>query len=258
MDREIKKAFKGQPTVEVDGRTLSTSLFPLLNPWSPITENYRLVRANLRYAAFKNGDETAAPVRSMVISSPEPGDGKTTTAVNLAITLSLSGHKVLLIDADLRRPQMHKLLGTDRSPGLADVLAAGTPIDELLQRTPISGLSFLAAGVPEVPPTELLDSERMRALLAAAGAQYDFVVVDTPPVLATTDPLVLAPHCDAVLVVAAANKTDLRALAQVKSTLSAVGVSIGGVIFNRYDAERASSSYKYGYGYDYKYDYSNQ
>jgi len=256
MDREIKKAFKGNSEVEVDGRTLSTSLFPLLNPWSPITENYRLVRANLRYASRKNGEEAAAPAQSMLITSPEPGDGKTTTAVNLAITISLSGHSVLLIDADLRRPHGHQLLGLERSPGLADVLSGKASPEEIVQHTVVDNLHFMAAGVPEVPPTELLDSERMRGVLAACHAQYDVVIVDTPPVLAATDPIVLAPYCDAVLVVASADKTDFRALSQTASTLDAVGVDMGGVIFNRYDAEKASSGYKYGYGYDYKYDYT--
>jgi capsular exopolysaccharide synthesis family protein len=256
MDREIKKAFEGKTEVDVEGRTLSTTLFPLLNPWSPITENYRLVRANLRYAGQKEDPNAQDGARSMIITSPEPGDGKTTTAANLAITITLSGHKVLLIDADLRRPHVHQLLGVDRAPGLAEVLSGAASATETIRDTVVDGLSFLPAGQPEIPPTELLDSERMRALLAASAHRYDVVIVDAPPVLAATDPIVLAPYCDAVLVVASADKTDFRALSQVKSTLGAVGVSISGVIFNRYDAEKASSAYKYGYGYDYKYDYS--
>jgi capsular exopolysaccharide synthesis family protein len=162
---------------------------------------------------------------------------------------------VLLIDADMRRPHVHQLLGLQRAPGLADVLTGGRPAD-VIQPTIVNGLSCLAAGVPNVPPTELLDTERMQTLLAEATERFDVIIVDTPPVLATTDPIVLAPHCDTVLVVASADKTDFRALSQVKSTLGAVGVPIGGVIFNRYDAEKAGASYKYGYGYDYKYDYS--
>ena len=256
MDREIKKAFEGKTEVTVEGTKLSTTLFPLLNPWSPITENYRLVRANLRYAALKDGPAKEKVAQSMIITSPEPGDGKTTTAANLAITITLSGHKVLLIDADMRRPHVHQLLGTDRGPGLAEILSGAMPAGECIRETVVDGLSFLPAGTPEIPPTELLDSERMRALLAASTHRYDVVIIDAPPVLAATDPIVLAPYCDAVLVVASADKTDFRALSQVKSTLEAVGVSISGVIFNRYDAEKASGGYKYGYGYDYKYDYS--
>jgi len=255
MDREIKKAFKGEKTIDVEGRKLSTSLFPLLNPWSPITENYRLVRANLQFAASKNGQNNGRPSQLMMITSPEPGDGKTTTSTNLAITIALSGRTVLLIDADMRRANVHKLLGVDRGPGLADLLE-GKRTADIIQKTVVDGLSFLPAGLPSVPPTELLDTERMRTLLATSTDQYDVVIVDTPPVLAATDPIVVAPYCDAILVVASADKTDFRALSQVQSTLGAVGVPIGGIIFNRYDADKASKGYKYGYGYDYKYDYS--
>jgi len=255
MDRELKKTFKGKTEIEVDGRTLSTSLFPLINPWSPITENYRLIRANLRFSGLnENGTTTAA--KSLLVTSPEPGDGKTTTAVNLAITITLSGHKVLLIDADMRRPNGHQLLGMDRGPGLAEVLAGDRVASEVLQSTVVDGLSFLSAGTPSVPPTELLDSERMRALLAASEQRFDVVIVDTPPVLAATDPIVVAPYCDAVLIVASADQTDFRALAQVSDTLGAVGVPIGGVIFNDYDAHKAGGVYSYGYGYGDKYDYT--
>jgi capsular exopolysaccharide synthesis family protein len=191
----------------------------------------------------------------MMITRPEPVDGKTTTSANLAITIALSGRKVLLIDADMRRAHVHKLFGLERGPGLADILV-GTHNAGIIQKTVVNGLSFLPAGIPSVPPTELLDTERMRKLLETSAERFDVVIVDTPPVLAATDPIVIAPYCDAILVVASADKTDFRALSQVESTLGAVGVPIGGVIFNRYDAEKASKGYKYGYGYDYKYDYT--
>jgi len=255
MDREIKKAFKGKETVEVEGHQLSTSLFPLLNPWSPITENYRLVRANLQFANTNGRDNGAASRQLLMVTSPEPGDGKTTTAVNLGIAMALSGRKVLVVDADMRRSHVHQMLGLERGPGLADVLTGAQPAD-CVQDTIVDGLACLTAGVPEVPPTELLDTERMRALLKESNERFDAVILDTPPVLAATDPVVVAPNCDAILVVASAEKTDFRALSQVKTTLEAVGVPIGGVIFNGYDAEKASRSFKYGYGYDYKYDYT--
>lgn len=256
MDREIKKTFKGKRMVDVEGREISTNLFPLLNPWSPITENYRLVRANLQFASMKNQEEYGQSSRIMMVTSPEPGDGKTTTATNLAITIALSGRKVLLIDADMRRPNLHSLVGMEREPGLARILTGERDVDVIVEDTIIQGLHVLPAGVPDVPPTELLDTKRMRQFLDGAAERYDVVIVDTPPVLAATDPIVLAPYCDVILVVASADKTDFRGLSQVKSTLGAVGVPIGGVIFNRYDAEKAGGSYKYGYGYDYNYDYA--
>ncbi len=254
MDQEIKKAFNGDDLIDVEGRNVSTRLFPLLNPWSPITENYRLVRANLQFSAAKGQREGEQSSQTIMVTSPEPGDGKTTTAVNLALTIALSGRKVLIIDADMRRPNMHKMLGIERGPGLAQVLAGNAGVETILKDEIIDGLHVLPAGVPDIPTTELLDSERMREFLASAEGLYDVVIIDTPPVLAATDPVVVAPYCSAVLVVAAANKTDFRALSQVRSTLDAVGVDIGGIIFNRYDSTQAGS-YEYGYGYNYNYDY---
>jgi len=251
MKREIKSSFNGRESMDVDGRELSTALMPLLNPWSPVTENYRLIRTNLQFA--QANDEVQPEV--LMITSPEPGDGKSTTSVNLAITIALSGRKVLLIDGDLRRPTTHKLLGMQRSPGLAEMLVDNTQRD-IVQRTFIDNLYFVPAGTVKVPPTELLDSARMRQLVALGRSRCDVVIIDTPPVLGATDALVVSSLCDAVLVVAAANKTDMRSLKAVKETFAAVNVPLAGVIFNRFDASKSNESYAYGYGYDNTYAYA--
>ncbi len=251
MKREIKSSFNGKQTVEVNGRPLSTALMPLLNPWSPITENYRLVRTNLQFAQ----KELDADSQVLMVTSPEPGDGKSTTAVNLAITIALSGRKVLLVDADLRRPTIHKVLGIDRSPGLAEMLLHNEKHD-VVQRTFIENFYCVPAGATKVPPTELLDSERMERLIEMGRERCDVVIVDTPPVLGATDALVMSALCDAVLVVASANKTDLRALQSVEQTFAAINVPLAGVIFNRFDAAQSDSyAYRYGYGYDSSYTY---
>lgn len=253
MKRELKRTFKGKTHVDVDGLSVSTSLFPLLSPWSPITENYRLVRANLQFATMKDGGDRSDQ-STWMITSPEPGDGKTTTAANLAITTALSGRSVLLIDADLRRPNLHKLFGIDRGPGLGEILT-GSDVGSSIQRVLISGLSVLSAGNTSVPPTELLNSGQMRRLLRTVSKRFDVVIVDTPPVLAATDLLVLAPYFDVVMVVVAADKTDFRALDRVRETLNGIGVPIGGVIFNGYDVEHSVGGNTYSYGYDYEYEY---
>lgn len=253
MRRELKRTYKGKTHVDVDGLSVSTSLFPLLSPWSPITENYRLVRANLQFATV-NDDGEQTDQSTWMITSPEPGDGKTTTAANLAITTALSGRTVLLIDADLRRPNLHKLFGIDRGPGLGEILT-GSEVGTSIRRVLINGLSVLSAGNTTVPPTELLNSGRMRRLLRTVAQRFDVVIMDTPPVLAATDPLVVAPYVDVVMVVAAADKTDFRALDRVRETLEGIGVPIGGVIFNGYDVEHSSSGATYSYGYDYEYEY---
>lgn len=241
MDREVKASFEGRETVEVEGRSVSTRLMPLLNPWSPISENYRLMRTNLQHA--RNG---AAP-RVILMTSPEPSDGKTLTAVNLAITMAQSGRRTLLIDADLRRPAAHKLLDASLSPGLAGMLRReGAELQSVVQTTEVEGLHFLAAGRPEAPPAEVLGSERMERLVHRFRDTYDAVIIDSPPVLAVTDPLLLATLCDATLVVVSADRTQSEALRVTEKTLAAVGVAISGVIFNRFDVEKTTG---YGYGY---------
>ena len=247
MAAEIKNEFRGQPTVEIEGHTLSTSLLPILSPWSPVTENYRLVRTNLQYSAGVHGD---AP-QVIMVTSPEPGDGKSTTAVNLALTFVLSGKKVLLIDGDMRRPTTHKLLGTERGPGLAEMLHGGERM-QVVRRTYIDGLYYVPAGHAEDPPTEALDSEQMRRLIALGRERCDVIIIDTPPVLAASDPLVLAPVADATIVVTSAEKTDVKALDLTRDMLAGVGVPITGVIFNRFEEQKGNrANYRYGY---YKYD----
>lgn len=245
---EIKREFRGKETVEVEGHTLSTRLIPVLSPWSPVTENYRLIRTNLQYAGV--GRAYGEPPETVLITSPEPGDGKTTTAVNLALTFVLSGKKVLLIDADMRRPNVHKLLGMERGPGLAEMLTGENRV-QVVRKTYVDGLYFVAAGYAEDPPTEALDSSRMQKLLDLGRERCDVIIIDTPPVLAASDPLVLAPRVDATLVVTSATDTELETLNMTRDMLEGVGVPIFGVIFNRFDGERAGgSSYRHGY---YKY-----
>lgn len=252
MDAEIKSGFDGEDTVMVKGKKLSTTLLPLLNPWSTVTENYRLMRANLQYPCGEG--DAAAPPQMIMVTSPEPGDGKTTTATNLAITFALSGKKTLLIDADLRKPKAHTLLDLDATPGLVDVLSGGTTMQRVTQPfmegfSFMDDLSFIAAGETKVPPTEMLDSVEMEQLIAEVRGAYDVILVDTPPVLAASDPLLLAVKCDATLVVARAGKTDRRAMEQVEKTLEAVGVPLSSIVFNQFN--NRSGHYEYGYGNEY-------
>ncbi len=245
MNDEIEKEFRGKETVEIEGHTLSTRLLPILSPWSPVTENYRLIRTNLKYSG--RGAAQGEPPATILITSPEPGDGKTTTAVNLALTFVLSGKKVLLIDADMRRPSGHKVLGLERGPGLAEMLRGDGKM-QIVRRTYIDGLYFVPAGHAEDPPTEALDSDRMRKLIELGNERCDVVIIDTPPVLAASDPLVLAPFADSTLVVTSAEGTDLASLDLARDMLEGVGVAIDGIIFNRFDDKAAGSS-KYRYRY---------
>lgn len=247
MRREIKANFKGKETIEVGDRRLSTRLVPLLNPWSPISENYRLVRTNLQHSVRGKAPQV------LLVTSPEKGDGKTLTAANLAITMAQGGRRTVLLDADLRRPNAHRLFGMSVEAGIADILNTDGQIPDHILPTEIDGLHFLPAGHTDVPPAEALGSERMRHLIEWLRNEYDVVIIDSPPVLAVSDPVLLSTQADATLLVVSAERTNFHAVEVTEKTLNAVGVPVAGVIFNRFDEEKRHG---YGYGYDYDRTYS--
>jgi len=251
MDRELKASFKGKETIKVNGKDISTRLLPLHEPWSPISENYRLVRTNLRHSG--NG---SAP-KVLLMTSPEPTDGKTLTSVNVALSMAQSGRRTLLVDADLRRPTTHKLLGYPGEPGIADLLTGKHEVSGVIVHTDIEGLDYIPAGTVSMPPAEAFESDRMGELIRHFRNSYDVVVIDSPPVLAVTDPVILAPQCDATLLVVSAENTDARVLKRTDETLGGVGVQISGVILNRYDPHKSGRSRDYHYGY-YRYGYERE
>ena len=239
----VDQEFNGADTVSIDGRTLNTSVAMLTAPSSAAAEAYRQLHVNLRYA------RPDTSLRALAITSAEKGEGKTTTAVNLAIAAARSGQKVVLVDADLRNPRLHKYLDLPGTPGLTNTL-----YDEaVLTPTDIDNLVFLPAG-EEVPnPSELLGSGRMRHLITVLTDEADLAIIDTPPALPFSDPSALLPHTDGALLVAAAHMTDQRAFDRAYTRLNDVHPGVVGAVLNRFDPE----SRTYNYYYD-DYDYSYQ
>ena len=256
---------------------MSTCLMPLLNPWSSVTENYRLIQTNLNSGQAEGG-------KTLLVTSAQQQEGKTVTAVNLGLTAALSGKRVLLIDADLRNPSAHTMLGLSRTPGLADMLAElsdspgpaperpsaaarnGTkPTTETYSywanRTSVENLHFIPAGITETAPTPLLDSGRVRQLVGASRHHYDLTIIDTPPTGAASDAVVIGTQADASTVVVSAEGTDRRALDSAMKSLHTAGVQVAGVILNRFDEHKAgqngvfSSSYYSREAYD---EYQNR
>jgi capsular exopolysaccharide synthesis family protein len=244
---EVKKSFNGEELIKVDGHNVSSTLLPLLSPWSPVTENYRLIRTNLQFR--RNGHKTTP--KTILVTSPEPGDGKTTTALNLALTFVLSGKRVLLIDADMRRPNSHRLLGLDTETGLADVLRGDRSV-QAVRRTFVNGLFFVPAGRTDTPPTEALESSYMKKLIEIGTEKCDVVIIDSPPVLAASDPLVLSTLCESTVLVVSAERTERTALDKTHEMLHGVGANLSGIIFNRLSEKVSAREYN-GYGY-YSYD----
>jgi capsular exopolysaccharide synthesis family protein len=209
-------------------------------PNSSISEAYRSFRTNIQYAKVDQ------PVHSMLVTSPGPGEGKSTSAANLAITFAQMGAKTLLIDADLRRPVMHGIFGQVRDEGLTNVLVGKLLLEDAVKAMKIRNLYLLTSGTPPKNPSEFLASKVMNKLLKKVESQFDVVILDTPPVIAVTDAAVLAPHLDGVVLVIRSEKTQRDALFRSKVLLQNVKAKIFGVLINGLNiSHRYGSYYKY-------------
>jgi capsular exopolysaccharide synthesis family protein len=195
--------------------------------YSPVAEAYRTLRTNLLCSP-------AGPtLRSLVVSSPAGGEGKTTIAANLAITMAQQGMRVLLVDCDLRRAQVHKLFRLEREPGLKEVLLGELPLASAVRPTETAGLEILAAGgLPKVSPSDLLSSPALAELVERATADYDLVLFDTPPLLALSDAALLGRLTDGVLLVLRAGQTDRDEARTAVRQVRTVGVPVVGAVLN--------------------------
>jgi succinoglycan biosynthesis transport protein ExoP len=192
------------------------------------------------------------PPKVILVTSALPEEGKTTTSINSAIVLAQRGTRVLLIDADLRRPSIHKTLGMAPGNGLSNVLTGGATLEQAVMLSSISpSLSILAAGTPPPNPAELLASNNMREVLDTLRDQYDHIVIDTPPTLSVTDAVVLSTSADAVILVIRAGQTTKQALRRARDVLIQVNARICGVLLNAVNLN--SPDYYYYYEYQGKY-----
>ena len=212
-------------------------------------EAYRALRTNLTFAS--------ADVRRKVIvmTSAQPGDGKSTTASNLALTLAQQGVRTLLIDADMRKGVLHKMFSMRREPGLSQVLVGEADIAEAVQiiapGNDGTGLSVLTAGLAPPNPAELIGSARMRTLLSTLRDQYEMVIIDSPPLGLVTDAAILGTLADTTILVARAAATEKKALHFAAMQLYNLRVHVSGTIINDFDPKAAGYGYEYGYGYAY-------
>lgn len=207
-------------------------------------EAFRGLRTNIRFAL-------AEQPRLMAVTSSAPGEGKSTIAVNLALTLAEQGSRVLLIDADLRRPQVHRILGVERLPGLADVLMGQADLDHAIVSSPVHpGLSVLPGGSATGSPAELVGGDAFMNLVLALREGYDTVIVDTSPVLAVTDAALIGTVADGTLVVVRANQTDQGALSQCVEQLRRVNANLIGIVLNDVPLDNVGYSSYYDSYYD--------
>lgn len=211
------------------------------DPKSPISEAYRALRTNFLFATIKDSPKT------LMLTSAVPGEGKTTTAVNMAVTMADRGMRVLIVDTDLRRPNVHRVLRMERGPGLADVLREGLDPKSVIRPTRIENLWIISSGRVPPNPSELIGSERMARLMEQLGAEFDLVICDAPSVLVVTDPVLLATHVDTCLMVVSTSNARRETVIRAKKLLEAADVKVVGVVVNGLETTRRHYYYYYYY-----------
>lgn len=202
------------------------TIVSLDDPRSPITEAYRTLRTNIQFAGMGRKLET------LLITSPNSEEGKTTTAANLAAVMVQAEQKVLLIDGDLRRPSLNFLFRISNQLGLTDLLIKNAGIKDVVHKIGVDGPHIITAGRIPPNPAELLGSDRMSKILEQVKQQYDIILIDAPPILPVTDAQLLTRHVDGILLVVSSRKTSIADAQKAKGLLEHVGGNIAGVVLN--------------------------
>lgn len=204
----------------------AVSLIAHNNPKLPVTEEYRFICYNIMFSSVDK------EIKSILVTSPEPSDGKSTTAVNLAIVLAQQSGRVLLVDADLRKPSIHYSFNVSNIHGLTNAITRQVSLNTVISKTCVPNLDILPSGPIPPNPSELLDSNSMKAIMEELRNMYEYIIFDTPPVLAVTDPQILANKCDGVVIVVNSGKTHKEGALKTKKLLENAQGHLLGVILN--------------------------
>jgi capsular exopolysaccharide synthesis family protein len=207
------------------------------NPKSPITEQYRLIRTNIQFSSVDK------EIKTIVVTSSEPNDGKSTTAANLAIVLAQEEKKVLLVDADLRKPSVHYAFNLSNIHGLTSVLTKKIDFKKTILNSNVSNLDILTSGPIPPNPSELLNSKAIEAAIDELKQIYDYIIFDTPPVLVVPDSQIVANKCDGVIMVVASGKTNKQSAVKAKDLLMKANTSLLGVVLNGVQTDNSNYYY---------------
>lgn len=248
------------PMVEDESRALSEEVIVSSHPRSVIAESYRTIRTKILLGSADT------PIQVILFTSAAPAEGKTVTAVNEALALAQSGGRVLVIDADIRRPRLHRLLSAPNGHGLSTYLAGQSKLVDVVHEVPLNGLPrtlgngaggvvqgslfILPAGPLPPNPAELLGSRRMRDTLEQLRSDYDYIILDTPPILPVADAVVLSSFCDGVVLVVRGQETPVPQVRQAKADLEGARARILGVVLNDVDVSSGDYYDDYRYRYD--------
>ncbi|EKN66460.1 capsular exopolysaccharide family protein [Neobacillus bataviensis LMG 21833] len=227
---------KKTPISKDSSRKLITSIAPK----SPISEQFRTIRTNIQYSSIDK------EIRTIMISSSGPGEGKSTTAANLAVTFAQLGKKVLLVDADLRKPTVHHTFGLNNLFGFTTVLTKQRTLDKTVLETEEEDLYILTSGPIPPNPAELLSSKSMEQFIIEAKEQFDYVLFDTPPLLAVADPQIVANQCDGSVLVVYSERTEIDQAKKSKELLENAQSKLLGVVLNHKEVKNGDYYYYYG------------
>ena len=232
------------------GDSKKTVLSPYYLQSFQAKEAYKILRTNLQFFFINKSN------RIIIVSSPSSNEGKSTTALNLSVTMADAGSKVLLIDTDLRRPSVHRMLEISSMPGLTNILGGLTSPEEAIRHTKYAGLDVITAGPLPPNPAELLSSTYMEQLLSYVNEKYDYVFIDTSPLAIVTDAMVIEKLTAGIVLVVSEGKTTYDMLAQAKRNLELLDARIIGIVLNEVNYEQKAYSYTKSGGGNYsKYSY---
>lgn len=212
----------------------------MFNPKSPTAEQYRTIRTNIQFSSI---DEE---IRTIMVTSSGPAEGKSTTTANLAVVFAQQGKKVLLVDSDMRKPTVHYTFSMNNAYGLTNVLTRQTELKEAIKQSKEEKLDVLTSGPIPPNPAELLSSRAMDQFFQEAKEVYDIIIFDTPPVLAVTDAQVLANKCDGTVLVVSSGKTEIESAQKTKELLTNAQAKILGVVLNNKKMDNNDYYYYYG------------
>lgn len=204
----------------------AVSLITIADKSSPIAEQYRTIRTNIQFASADR------KIQTIVVTSSGPSEGKSTTAANIAVVFANSGQRVLLVDADMRKPTVHKTFDLTNEVGLSKVLSSNNSVLEMSRPSIVDNLSILTSGPKPPNPSELLGSTRMNQVIEEARHLYDVIIFDMPPVVTVTDAQIMASKADGTLLVVRENVTRKDALTKAKDLLEMVQAKVLGVVYN--------------------------
>jgi capsular exopolysaccharide synthesis family protein len=213
-------------------------------PKSPIAEAYRSLRTNIQFANLDNN------MKTILITSATPGEGKTITLLNIAIAMAQNKQRVIVIDCDMRKPRIHKILGISNKSGLAEYLMDGNNIDDYINRIFKLNIDVMTSGKIPSNPSELLHSNVMKEMVEFLEKKYDYVLFDSPPVVPVTDAVVMSSYIEGAILVVSSGKVSVDMVKKAKESLESSGVNLIGAVLNRIPVNNSKEYKSYYYYYE--------